>query len=92
LNIRHANVTFVHIHQAGVPEEVRSVDWIDITVFVVLVLLVTGLAAVFSTARPKRRRGDDDGDNGGLAISAAATSSDRSRSRSDWDTDGDGDD
>jgi hypothetical protein len=64
-------------------------DWIDITVFVVLVLLVTGLAAVFATARPQRRR--DDGDDGGLTINAAAISGDRSKSRTDWDGD-DGDD
>lgn len=65
-------------------------DWIDIAVFAGLVLLVTGLAAVFSTARPKRRR--DDGDDGGLTISAAATGDDRSRSRTDWDAGDGGDD
>jgi hypothetical protein len=90
LNIRHANVTFIHILETGIPGEVCGVDWIDIGVFAGLVLLVTGLAAVFSTARPKRRR--DDGDDGGLTLSAAATSDDRSRSRTNWDADGDGDD
>jgi hypothetical protein len=83
------HVTRIYILESEAFREVPWVDWIDISVLAGLVLLVIGLAAVFSTARPKRRR--DDGDDGGLTISAAATSDDRSRSRTDWDGDG-GDD